>query len=376
MDEKVESGLHIVIVGGGIIGCATAYFLTKLNKTCSVTVIERHKVAGSASGKAGGLLAAGWGSQETVEFHKKGFQIIEEIAEELDIKSYRKLKTWQLQWGPRVKKTAIPSCNWLKGRISNFSIMDRDTAQITPYDLTTRMLQAAIDTKRCKVIIGECKAVQRNERDTTRVKSVLVDDKEVMLDKLLVALGPWSVLCEKWFPGFKVPIAGIWSTSLTLRPKQKLQACSMFCNEDVNGCHLEIISRPNDEIHICGVGGGTVDGRKTLKGSELVNQAPEDVVANPKRVEAAMKSFKEISHLKVNQEDIISQACMRPYTNIDGLPMIGKIPKTSNTYIASGHNCWGILWSGVTGKVMAELMLTEKPPRTASIKNFDPARFS
>jgi len=377
MEEKIDSdGKHVVIVGGGIVGCATAYFLTKLDKTCRVTVIERHKIAGSASGKAGGLLAADWGSQETEEFHKKGFQIIEEIAEELKIDSYRKLTTYQLKWGTRVKKTAVAKCNWLNGRVSNFTIMDPKTAQITPYDLTTRMLKAAQDTNRCRVIIGECQGVQRIEKDTSRVKSVLVNGKEVVLDKLLISLGPWSVLCEKWFPGFRVPIVGIWSTSLTLHPKQKLEACSMFCNEDVNGCHLEIISRPNNEIHICGVGGGTVDGRKTLKGSELVDQAPEDVVANPRRVEAAMKSFKEISQLEVKQEDITTQACMRPYTNIDGLPMIGEIPKTSNAYIASGHNCWGILWSGVTGKVMAELILTGKPPRTASIKDFSPARFS
>lgn len=51
----------IVIVGGGIIGSTTAYFLTRhpsYNPTThSVTVLEANAVASGASGKAGGLLA-------------------------------------------------------------------------------------------------------------------------------------------------------------------------------------------------------------------------------------------------------------------------------------------------------------------------------
>lgn len=47
--------------GGGIIGCTTAYYLTRHKnynpKKHSVTVIEATRIAGGASGKAGGLLA-------------------------------------------------------------------------------------------------------------------------------------------------------------------------------------------------------------------------------------------------------------------------------------------------------------------------------
>lgn len=46
---------NIVIVGGGIMGCSTAYHLTKLGSSC--TLIERTSIACAASGKAGGFLA-------------------------------------------------------------------------------------------------------------------------------------------------------------------------------------------------------------------------------------------------------------------------------------------------------------------------------
>ncbi len=47
--------MKVVVVGGGIVGCATAFYLTKLGEESGVEVslVERHEVAGQASGKAG-----------------------------------------------------------------------------------------------------------------------------------------------------------------------------------------------------------------------------------------------------------------------------------------------------------------------------------
>ena len=48
---------------------------------------------------------------------------------------------------------------------------------------------------------------------------------------------------------------------------------------------------------------------------------------------------------------------MRPCTP-DALPVMGRIPYTSNAFISCGHNCWGILWAPVCGLAMAELVRT------------------
>ncbi|KXX77303.1 putative oxidoreductase TDA3 [Madurella mycetomatis] len=56
-----ESRRHTIIVGGGIIGCTTAYYLTrhpKFNPALhTITLLEATSIASGASGKAGGLLA-------------------------------------------------------------------------------------------------------------------------------------------------------------------------------------------------------------------------------------------------------------------------------------------------------------------------------
>jgi len=44
----------VVIAGGGVIGCAAAYYLTKAG--ASVTLLEKGEVGGAASGAAAGML--------------------------------------------------------------------------------------------------------------------------------------------------------------------------------------------------------------------------------------------------------------------------------------------------------------------------------
>ena len=50
---------HVLVVGGGIIGSSTAYFLSK-RAAATVTLLEGSEIAAGASGKAGGLLALDW----------------------------------------------------------------------------------------------------------------------------------------------------------------------------------------------------------------------------------------------------------------------------------------------------------------------------
>jgi glycine oxidase len=48
----------VLIVGGGIIGCALAYYLAK--EGVRATVLERGEIGGEASGASAGMLAPFW----------------------------------------------------------------------------------------------------------------------------------------------------------------------------------------------------------------------------------------------------------------------------------------------------------------------------
>lgn len=98
---KAEGKTHIIIVGAGIIGVCTAYYLTKHPdfdaKTHHITIIESKRVAGGASGKAGGLLALWAFPQQIVPL---SFKLHQELSDEYNGEEewgYRRLTTVSLE---------------------------------------------------------------------------------------------------------------------------------------------------------------------------------------------------------------------------------------------------------------------------------------
>src|SRR3954470_3596653 len=72
---------RIVICGAGAIGVSIAYFLSR--RGAQPVVIERHTVAGSASGKSGGFLARDWCRGSALDqLARRSFDLHAELAEE------------------------------------------------------------------------------------------------------------------------------------------------------------------------------------------------------------------------------------------------------------------------------------------------------
>ena len=209
----------IVICGGGIQSAAIAYYLSLRGVAC--TVVERSEIACAASGKAGGFLARGWGSGPTKQLHEVSFDLHEEVARDLDLKGYRKLPTLQVAGGRRsgmvdgmISKGQAPQ--WLDGDVSKCSLMDDATAQTTPYELTTAMVNYAV-SKGAKVIKGKVEGMRMSEEEQGVVSGVVVDGKVIDADCVVIAMGPWSCMAEDWFENFNVPMEGVRSTSVVFR---------------------------------------------------------------------------------------------------------------------------------------------------------------
>src|SRR5260370_20697202 len=78
----MNSGRRIVIWGGGAIGAAIAYFTSRGGARS--TVIERHAVAGAASGKSGGFLALDWCRGSPLDrWARRSFELHAELSSEL-----------------------------------------------------------------------------------------------------------------------------------------------------------------------------------------------------------------------------------------------------------------------------------------------------
>eukprot|EP00301_Raphidiophrys_heterophryoidea_P016371 c2593_g1_i1.p2 GENE.c2593_g1_i1~~c2593_g1_i1.p2 ORF type:complete len:187 (+),score=53.72 c2593_g1_i1:57-563(+) len=131
---------EIVIVGGGIVGVSTAYFLSQRGK--SALIVEATEVACAASGKAGGFLARDWGDADTQPLHQKGYALIAELSKQLGVESYRELPALSVcQDSQRRKGKNV--AKWLNDQSFSSKILDTHTAQVTPPELISKMLTVA-----------------------------------------------------------------------------------------------------------------------------------------------------------------------------------------------------------------------------------------
>src|SRR5207248_11189572 len=90
----MSSPTRIVICGAGAIGAAIAYFTSR--RGARSTVIERHAVAGSASGKSGGFLALDWcGGSPPDQLARRSFKLHAELSADLgDCWGYPRMTTY------------------------------------------------------------------------------------------------------------------------------------------------------------------------------------------------------------------------------------------------------------------------------------------
>ena len=82
----VHSGKkNIVIIGGGIIGLTTAYYLltsSDLPAGTTVTLIERTAIAHGSSSKAAGLISSGWHAAAVLPLAASSWECFERLDEE------------------------------------------------------------------------------------------------------------------------------------------------------------------------------------------------------------------------------------------------------------------------------------------------------
>lgn len=277
--------------------------------------------------------------------------------------------------GRRTEATS-PLCPWLDGEIAQCSNMDDESgaAQIAPLELCTKLMEAAVAAG-AKLVKGTVEGVETRPGPTqgapAEVAAVVVDGRPVPADAVVVTMGPWSSIAQDWL-GIEVPITGVKSTSVVFRQPERagpVEPFVLFCGEDDRyGTHLEVYPRKSGEVYVCGVGGSEHVSPDRLRAGEF---PPGEVLADPSRVDAAVRAFSEMSN-RLGGRTTETQACMRPCAP-DALPIMGKVPHLKRAYISAGHNCWGILWAPVSGKAMAELILGR--PVCVDLEPFAPGRF-
>src|SRR5437899_11697791 len=141
----MSSPTRIVICGGGAIGAAIAYFTSR--RGAQPTVIERHAVAGAASGKSGGFLALDWCRGSPLDrLARRSFKLHAELSTELgDPWGYRRLTTYAGYAVEGDTARGAAGRPWLADRVAITGRLGspETTALVEPRAFTTGLMHAA-----------------------------------------------------------------------------------------------------------------------------------------------------------------------------------------------------------------------------------------
>jgi glycine/D-amino acid oxidase-like deaminating enzyme len=354
---------QVVICGGGVIGAAIAYYLSR--RGVAATVVERCGVACAASGKAGGFLAKDWCDGSALgPLARKSFELHADLARTLNGDyGYRSMTTLAVRAGTNDRPRARvrpEELAWLDGSGMPYATLGTPatTAQVHPERFTKTLLEAAC-TRGAQLLMG---CVEGVEVSHGRVGGVRVDGQILTAENVVIAMGPWSGLAAQWLP--LPPVMGLKGHSITLWPKVPIPAQALFVNyTTAAGEHLEpeVYPRPDGEVYLCGLS----DMSPLPERPDLVQPRP-DASSVLQTIAATLSS----SLADLVPERV--QACYRPVYD-DGLPLLGRVPGVAGAYVATGHSCWGILNAPASGLAMSELMI-DGQAHSIDLAPFDPQR--
>ena len=352
--------MRVVVCGGGVIGTAIAYFLSR--RGASPIVVEPIGVASAASGKSGGFLALDWCDGTPLQaLARRSFALHAALAEAVGSDwGYRRVTTYGGFGDADGGQAGDGGLPWLSDRIAIGRRLGNrtTTAQLEPAAFTRGLMRAA--EAGGAELRHACVTGVVHENGTAR--GVIVDGETIAADAAVIAMGPWSMLAAEWLP--LPPVFGLKGHSLVFDTGNKIPAESLFLEyREANGATSspEVFPRADGTTYVC-----AISSQSQLPADAAAVEPDEGAIPRLRAI------CRDISPMLATAKILAEQACFRPVT-ADGLPLIGRVPGVSGAYVATGHSVWGMLNAPATGEAMAELII-DGQARTVDLAPFDPRR--
>ncbi len=361
----------VVVIGGGVIGCAVAYFLRKMY--VDVTLLERGEIGGQASGAAAGLLAPLGplsGPGPFADLVLAGFSSLTVLVPELEEASgvqlgYEQTGALRIIRNPK----RIPHLQkrlsswrplglqlyWLTGEEARQRepLLNSDTcaAVYAPAESQIRassVVQAfACAAQRAGANIYHHQEVDHLYLSGTRVTGVHTTRGEIInCNTLIIASGAWAA---QFGIGSDLPISPLHGQLISFPQTAHSLKHIVF------GEAAYLIPRGDSIL---------VGATKEEMGFDLaVTEQGTSWLSS-----TALRLVPALGEGKVQA----AWAGLRPKTP-DSHPILGPLLPWENVLVAAGHNSVGIILSAITGQCIAEMVATRHTPPL--IQPFSAQRF-
>src|SRR4051794_11230271 len=348
---------HVVVVGGGVAGCATAYELSAAG--AQVTLIEREGIGTQASGwSAGGLNPLHGIPDSLASFAMESFRLHRALWPELERLTEQKLSARRISMAMVAPDDSevVPLLemrdSFEMARADGFSAQWLETVELLEQeprlssDVEGALLtfgNAVLDSHRLTVLLAE--AAQRHgatvkagavtgiERSGGRVSGVAIDGTVLACDAVVVAAGPWTGAAQEWLD-FPVPVEPLKGEILRMSMPGRPLAFDIV----VPG--ISLFARPEGQVWLAST-------------QERVgfDTSPSEG-AYKKLFGGATALMPALADATLIQQTV----CLRPVTP-DDLPIVGAVPGLAGAFIATGGGTKGILLAPAMARAVADLIL-------------------
>ena len=371
----------VVIVGGGLVGAATAYFLAGEGVEC--LVVERDGIASHASGFSYAALGtfdeAGMDGAH-FEVASLGMRLHQELAESLLDETgvnveFRERPSLSLAFDEEEAVAAQSPEGWERDRRSweedtqGYTVrwLDTEEAQRVEPRINPAVLGAVYTEGTCDVNAQRLtlalamgaeqrgtRVVRANvtglSRDGGRVRGVTLDGGEIDCDRVVVATGPWSEAASEWL-GVPIRMQPWKGQILRLRlPGPPIRAS---------------------------VGGGDHFASTKPDGLTWVGPTFEDAGIDETTTTSALDEIMDAVTRNVPSlsegEVVMHTACVRPLS-ADRKLVLGEAPGTEGAYVATGGGRLGLMLGPAMARLTADLIA--KGRTTVPLDEFCPGRFA
>jgi D-hydroxyproline dehydrogenase subunit beta len=373
----------VVVVGAGIVGCATAWELAR--RDARVCLLDRGEVSSGTTGLGeGNVLCSDKRPGPELDLAVRGLELYDEIEELLGEEAgIRRKGALVVHTGDEGWEGEPARLEGLRAAGVECSLLDAEEVRRAEPELTGRLLGASYfpDDLQCNP-----RAIARGlAREAERLGASVETGREVLsivlngglgkgvstrtgplsADHVVIACGPWSA-----------PLARSAGLELPLEPRKgqlvRLDRRPGFLRHKViDGGYMAAVESAGAGLQVSTVIETTVDGH-VLVGSSRERRGFDlsvDLAVTDALLRDAAKLAPGIAGLAVDT----SWAGLRPWLP-GGLPAIGPTSAADGLFIATGHEGAGVAHGPITGRLIAQALCGERPD--VPLKPFDPDRFS
>ncbi len=375
----------VVIAGGGVIGSAIAYFLSRYG--VKVVLLEKEEIGSGSSGACDGAVLMqskkpGIHLKMAMESHK----LLEELQGQLPV-SFEFEKNGGLIVFETEEERLFMEQHVKGQRVAGLNVELLDGKQlrtISPY-LSPHLLGATYSSSEGKInpmalTLGFIRGAMQLGADiltsTTlldiktngdKITSVQTDRGEIETHTVVNAVGAYAPQIGKML-NIDIPIKPKRGQILVTESRPGLlKPCLLTASY--------IAAKYNSSSKNKNGGGLSMD--QTHNGNILLGSTRELVGYDKRNSADALRqiSSRAIRVLPPLKDMMLIRAFagLRPYTP-DGLPILGKVEKMKGFIMAAGHEGDGIALSAITGKLISELITNGKA--AVSLDKFNLNRFS